>query len=303
MEPRGDDRVVLRLSAEPRGSAQVAESEVLEVALQEPTVGDSLAVAEQFRRPLEQLALRLTRANWLLFYEGIAIEAQLRARSVAYHLRAQWLLGSSALPSVRCLADLEPLLLALPIFDAGERVGARARGTFSASEIGAQEGLLRGLLTAWEEHEEWTEMLGEHVGPLEQSIDRERANNVQGQGRTNHTPHVDDLCRLAFRNFALCEGRLFFAVALALYGVMGRLLAGHASRSSLDLLEAIHTIASTYSVHDDSLALQRGTLQEYRYYILNPLKRAIGELVPDAPKGGPEEIDDHVCTFVPRRRK
>merc|ERR1712232_1179277 len=77
------------------------------------------------------------------------------------------------------------------------------------------------FLQAWKEHEAWVVSFEEHLGPLDLEISRERTNNLQG-GKA-HTPYAADLCRLAFRNFAVCEGRLFFRLALSIYSLIVRL--------------------------------------------------------------------------------
>jgi len=278
-----DSSVLLRLQAQ---HAPGKPGEPLEVVLQKFSVGETIAVAEQLRRPLDQVALRLVRADWLLFYESVSVEARLRARAVAYHLRREWWLSRGP-PLVRRLVDLEAELLRLPLFAAsanGKCPGLmESHGGYDTNAVAAEEEHLDAFLCAWEEHEEWTSVLEEHVGPLEVCIDRERANNVQ-HGRA-HTPHVADLCRLAFRNFAICEGRLFFAVALALYSLIARLLSETSVSSGgrgLELLQRFYAMAEVYDVQDDALAQQRSTLQQYRYYILKPLARARVRLVPDA---------------------
>merc|ERR1712032_27812 len=110
----------------------------------------------------------------------------------------------------------------------------------------------------------------------------ERANNMQ-HGRS-HTPHVDDLCRLAFRNKALCEGRLYFAVTLAIYDLIAWLCASDVdadeSSPELRLLEELRASMEIFCVQDDALASERATLQEYEYYIVKPLKRAHRHLAP-----------------------
>merc|ERR1719331_3617480 len=82
-----DSEVLLRLKVS-RASGSEGD---LEVVMKVFTVGDALTIPEQLRRPLEQVSLRLTRNNWLLFYESIAAEAQLRTRAIASRLRGRWL--------------------------------------------------------------------------------------------------------------------------------------------------------------------------------------------------------------------
>jgi len=148
------------------------------------------------------------------------------------------------------------------------------------------------FLEAWEEHEAWVSALVEHMGPLDLEVSRERSNNIQ-HGRS-HTPYAADLFRLAFRNFAICEGRLFFALAMAVYGIIARLCDGRASSQSLELLDSLHALARAYSVQDDSLAAQRGTLTEYRYYLLEPLRRAHIRFLPDGLADREEEDPDGI---------
>lgn len=274
----GGSSVLLQLKA---AGGCATQGELLEVVLREFTAGEAIAIPEQIRRSLEQIVLRLARENWLLFYEGIALEAQLRARTVAHHCRLRWLGGAP--PPARRKVDLEAVLLQLPLFDTEKTCPVPsellAKGGDAAVEAKKQEGFLAMFLEAWEEHEAWAADLEEHVGPLDLEVSRERSNNLQ-RGRA-HTPYATDLCRLAFRNFAICEGRLFFAFAMAVYGLISRLFEeGRGRGESIELLESLHAMARLYSVQDDALAAQRSTLQEYRYYLLEPLRRACERLVP-----------------------
>jgi len=277
----GDDAeggaVLLRL----RAPGARTRDEAIEIVLRDHSAGEASAIPEQMWKSLDQIVLRLTREDWLLLYESISAEAHLRARTVAHHCRALWL-SRRPLSAARRLVDLEAEMLQLPIFgqlggcasgagsasDEASAVAASADGAVAATE---EERHLRMFLQAWEDHEAWVAAVEEHLGPLDLEISRERTNNLQ-RGRA-HTPYAADLLRLAFRNFAICEGRLFFALALGVYGLIARLLAGRASAETLELLEALHRMAKAYGVQDDALATQRGTLQEYRYYLLEPLRR------------------------------
>jgi hypothetical protein len=147
------DDVLLQLKC----SRASQSKEPLEVVLKVFTVGESFSMPEQLRRPVEQVSLRLTKNNWLLFYEGIAIEAQLRARAVVSHLRNSWqnpqaLEGCDA---VRSCADLEPELLQLPIFS---KASKRPENSTTAEECiekshDDDERHLACFLEAWEEYE------------------------------------------------------------------------------------------------------------------------------------------------------
>lgn len=289
----GND-VLLRLKGRARSS-----QEPLEVVMRAFTVGEALAIPEQLRRPLEQVALRLTRGNWLLFYEGLAAEAQLRARAVAAQFRSQWPSAASAEGEpVRTRGDLEAELLQLAILR-GRNSGRQSEPTNSSMvalrgsreeverEEKEKEERLENFLQAWREHEAWTVALEEHLGPLDLEVGRERTHNLQ-RGKA-HTPYAADVCRLAFRNFAICEARLFFRLALAVYALIARLSANRSSLRGLELLEDLCSMAEEYMVQDDALATQRSTLQEYRYYLLEPLQRARKKLLPDA---GPETCHD-----------
>lgn len=257
------------------GAGGKVGEEVLEVVLHENSAGESLAVPEQLRRSLEQICLRLTRENWLLFYESLAAEAQLRARAMVHRCRTAWLAEEDC--PVRCLNSLEAELLHLPIFEVGaerrRRSGTQPTATPQQAEQDEQR--LREFLCCWEEHEAWAVALEEHLGPLDLEVSRERSNNLQ---QKTHTPYSVDLCRLAFRNFAVCEGRLFFRLALAMYGLIVRLVEAEvddaAYQSRLELLESLYTTARRYTVPDDSLARQRLTQEEYTYYLFDPLRRA-----------------------------
>eukprot|EP00931_Biecheleriopsis_adriatica_P101225 TRINITY_DN76404_c0_g1_i1.p1 TRINITY_DN76404_c0_g1~~TRINITY_DN76404_c0_g1_i1.p1 ORF type:complete len:652 (+),score=174.07 TRINITY_DN76404_c0_g1_i1:116-2071(+) len=298
-EQESSEGVLLRLAAPRLGI------EPLEVVLRESSAGQEVGLPSQHRHNCEQMALKLTRADWLLLYESVAIEAQLRARTVAYHLRRKQ--PSGCMP-VR-LIDLEAVLLQLPIFGAqGATAAAAVAAAAAASEASAsgmseavQEQNLSSFLETWREYEAWAASLEDPLGPLDLEVSRERTNNWQG-GR-GHTPYVVDLCRLAFRNFAICEGRLFIDLALGIYGLVAKLMhedeqrccrapansrsadaaAGlrlhektceKATEDRLALLEALHCLTRVYSVQDDALAAQRNTLQEFRYYLLEPLQRA-----------------------------
>lgn len=291
--------VLFRLKAAGLGNSQ----ENLEVVLRECSAGEVIIVPEQLRRSLEQIALRLTREDWLLFYDSVAKEAQLRARVVAHHLRIRWL-RLNDLPARRLL-DLEALMFHLPIFG-GEREGLAARGISTvvpeellaeareSSGLRPDETFLTAFLEAWQEYEDWAVSLEEHLGPLDLEVSRERTINLQ-RGRA-HTPYTGDLCRLAFRNFAICEGRLFFRVALSIYRVISRLFqgekAGPAEYSRLvPLLNTLHTMAQTYAIPDDALAVQRSTLQEFKLYLLEPLQRASWRLQ-SADLGGEDHDED-----------
>jgi hypothetical protein len=287
------DDVLLQLKC----SRASQSKEPLEVVLKVFTVGESFSMPEQLRRPVEQVSLRLTKNNWLLFYEGIAIEAQLRARAVVSHLRNSWqnpqaLEGCDA---VRSCADLEPELLQLPIFS---KASKRPENSTTAEECiekshDDDERHLACFLEAWEEYEAWTVSLEEHLGPLDLEVGRERTNNLQ-RGKA-HTPYAADLCRLAFRNFGICEARLFFRVAIAVYGLIRRLWNMRASESAPELLEGLCAMAEAYMVEDDALSTQRNTLQEYRYYLLEPLQRARARLLPNLCDEADIDDDHDLC--------
>lgn len=308
--------VLFQLQVPGAGGKPGMSSESLEVVLRDCSAGDQIALPAQVRRSLEQITLRLTREDWLLFYESIALEAQLRARTIAHHLKSRWLQGRDI--AVQRLFDLEAVLLQLPMFGAeGATAEAAVAATAAASaSLGSltlltskeaaeeEEAHLEAFVELWKEHEAWALSLEEHLGPLDLEVTRERSNNIQ-RGKA-HTPYTVDLCRLAFRNFAICEGRLFFSLALAVYGLIARLLhedeelqgpeqgvytnnrdcdaaAGleipefppaRSWDSRLQLLQTLSWLAETYQVQDDALALQRSTLNEFRYYIHEPLQRA-----------------------------
>merc|ERR1711924_521270 len=76
-----------------------------------------------------------------------------------------------------------------------------------------------------------------------------------------HTPYSAELCRLAFRNFAICEARMFFRLALAIYDLILQLCEDRASDVGWELLEAYCAMGEEYAVPDDALAKQRNTLQ------------------------------------------
>eukprot|EP00928_Gymnodinium_smaydae_P062928 TRINITY_DN46655_c0_g1_i1.p1 TRINITY_DN46655_c0_g1~~TRINITY_DN46655_c0_g1_i1.p1 ORF type:complete len:695 (-),score=184.88 TRINITY_DN46655_c0_g1_i1:19-2103(-) len=279
------DGVLLRFKAR-----RAAEGDVIEVVLRQFTTGDEVSVPAQLHRSLEQTSLRLTREDWLLFYEGIAVEAQLRARTVAQLCREMWHSVSRRPCVARRLVDLEAEMLQLPIFNQRAMASQEAiEASASRSEAAGveEEGLVRNFLAAWEAHEAWASSLEEHLGPLDMEISRERTNNMQ-RGKA-HTPYSIDLCRLAFRNFAVCEGRLFFVLALTIYGIIERLCSGHQSEESIGLLEQLHRIAGIYAVEDDFLAVQRNTLQEFKYYLLEPLRRACRCFSEDAGDAEDEE--------------
>merc|ERR1712079_256931 len=125
------------------------------------------------------------------------------------------------------------------------------------------------------EYEAWVVSIEEHLGPLDMEVSRERTNNLQNGA---HTPYPADLCRLAFRNFAICEGRSFFVITLAIYNLISRIFASENPPDCSELLESLYSIAKNYNVQDDSLALQRSTLEEYQYYLLEPLRRTCVQL-------------------------
>jgi hypothetical protein len=284
--------------------------EPLEVVLKDFTVGETLSIPEQLRRPLEQVSLRLTKNNWLLFYEGIAAEAQLRARAVAAQVRDRWCRPQSLLTSpdvqdteeVRSNFALEARLLQLPIFNSKTGARTAAVSDLSAdlkSQNSEDEQYLRMFLEAWQEHETWAVSLEEHLGPLDLEIGRERSNNLQ-RGKA-HTPYSAELCRLAFRNFAICEARMFFRLALAIYDLILQLCEDRASDVGWELLEAYCEMGEEYAVPDDALAKQRNTLQEYRYYFLEPLQRARKRFFPDAENNGDCVEDDLQCVVEKTR--
>ncbi|CAE7453226.1 unnamed protein product [Symbiodinium sp. CCMP2592] len=271
--------------------ATAPAEEAAEVVLRESSAGEEISLQGQLRHNCEQIALKLTRADWLLLYEGVALEAQLRARTVAYQLRQRQPDAKGAVQ----LFDLEAVLLQLPIFGArgSSPEGAVAAASAACAEAGlatggGEDSSLRDFLQTWEDFDGWASSLEEHLGPLDLEVSRERSNNLQkGQ---SHTPYVLDLCRLAFRNFAICEGRLFISLALALYSLIARTLrddpernpsedfkersgGGEEHSQRLALLEALHGLTLAFAVQDDALALQRSTLEEYRYYLLEPLSR------------------------------
>lgn len=282
-----DNEVLLRLKV---SRTRIAE-EPLEVVMKVFTVGDTLNIPEQLRRPTEQVSLRLTRNNWLLFYEGIAAEAQLRARAFASKIRRRWQSPSSdRLTEARSCLDLEAEMLQLAIFRTKPSAQSEASGEHQVSpqEL-EEESRLRDFLEMWQEHEAWAVSLEEHLGPLDLEVSRERTNNMQ-QGRS-HTPYAADLLRLAFRNFAICEARIFFRLAQAVYGLISRLCGRQASETRWQLLEDLYEIANGYTVQDDVLAKQRKTLQEYKYYFIEPLKRACGS----EPGNGNCQDDDLEC--------
>ncbi|CAE7382186.1 unnamed protein product [Symbiodinium natans] len=290
-EEKDCEGVLLRL-VQP-AAAGAATAEPLQVVLRESSAGEEIGLQGQLRHNCEQIALKLARADWLLLYEGVALEAQLRARTMAFQLRQRQPDAKGAVQ----LLDLEVVLLQLPVFGArgSSPEGAVAAASAACVEAGLatgggeEEASLRDFLQTWEDFDGWASSLEEHLGPLDLEVSRERSNNLQrGQ---SHTPYVVDLCRLAFRNFAICEGRLFISLALALYSLIARALrddperepsedfkqakgGGEEHSRRLALLEALHNLASTFAVHDDALALQRSTLEEYRYYLLEPLERA-----------------------------
>merc|ERR1719401_726364 len=173
-------------------------------------------------------------------------------------------------------------MLQLPIFKAEAKTPEESCARVSGGMMNHDEDdrLLDCFLEAWQEHEAWTVSLEEHLGALDLEVGRERTNNLQ-RGKA-HTPYAADLCRLAFRNFAICEGRLFFRLALAVYALIRRLWEDQdqASDRAWELLEGFSSMAEAYMVEDDALAAQRNTLQEYRYYLLEPLQRARNHLLP-----------------------
>merc|ERR1712008_563082 len=175
-----NDQVTTPIMLELKASASCAgskEQESLEVVLREFTVGEILTVPEQLRQSLEQISLRLTRENWLLFYESVAAEAQLRARTIAHLCRTRWL-GKRQF-HVRCCLDLEPKLLQLPIFGV-ERISKWAPTAaldFATTEHDEEQ--LASFVQAWEEYEAWTLSVVEHLGPLDLEVSRERTHNLQ----------------------------------------------------------------------------------------------------------------------------
>jgi len=154
---------------------------------------------------------------------------------------------------------------------------------------------LERFVQAWEEYEAWTLSVTEHLGPLDLEVSRERTHNLQ-HGRS-HTPYSADLCRLAFRNFAVCEGQLFFALATTVYGLIAAASLGQVSERGQMLLETLESLVRAYGVQDDALAAQRNTLHEFRYYLLEPLQRVLaqnsaGGKSGDVEDSGDEELQD-----------
>eukprot|EP00439_Symbiodinium_sp_Y106_P047768 s706_g6.t1 len=286
-EDKDSESVLLRLAQPVSAGASAADP--LQVVLRESSAGEEISLQGQLRHNCEQIALKLTRADWLLLYEG----AQLRARTVAYQLRQRQPDAKGAVQ----LFDLEAVLLQLPIFGARGRAqgvtsslvvsrgsspeGAVAAASAACAEAGLAPGgdedsSLRDFLQTWEDFDGWASSLEEHLGPLDLEVSRERSNNLQkGQ---SHTPYVVDLCRLAFRHFASL-GRLFISLALALYSLIARTLrddpernpseefkersgGGEEHSKRLALLEALHSLMLAFAVQDDALALQRGTLED-----------------------------------------
>merc|ERR1719316_797857 len=82
-----------------------------------------------------------------------------------------------------------------------------------------ERAFLEAFLQLWEEHEDWTLTIEEHLGPLELRIDNEHAVSNE---RNAHTPHVAEVCRLAFRAFAICSCGLFYHLCTALYALIRR---------------------------------------------------------------------------------
>merc|ERR1712110_1334850 len=58
-----------------------------------------------------------------------------------------------------------------------------------------------------------------------------------------------------------------------------------------DLLERLYAMTKAYSVQDDALTTQRNTLEEYRYYLLEPLERACKRLTGDDEEAEVEDDD------------
>jgi len=174
--------------------------------------------------------------------------------------------------------------------------GQTAALDFATTEHDEEQ--LASFVQAWEEYEAWTLSVVEHLGPLDLEVSRERTHNLQ-HGRS-HTPYSADLCRLAFRNFAVCEGQMFFALAMTVYGLIAASSLGQASERGQMLLETVASLAKAYGVQDDALAAQRSTLHEFRYYLLEPLQRVFAQDSVGGAVGDMEDSGDEVRD-APRR--
>ncbi|CAE6931688.1 unnamed protein product, partial [Symbiodinium sp. CCMP2456] len=135
-EEKDSESVLLEL-AQP-ASAGTSAADPLQVVLRESSAGEEIGLQGQLRHNCEQIALKLTRADWLLLYEGVALEAQLRARTVAYQLRQRQPDAKGAVQ----LFDLEAVLLQLPIF--GARGSSPEGAVAAASAACAEAGLATG---------------------------------------------------------------------------------------------------------------------------------------------------------------
>merc|ERR1711985_178750 len=141
------------------------------------------------------------------------------------------------------------------MFGTKTKTGKSVSGSFHQPSdiVDKERRLLGAFLQLWEEHEDWTLTIEEHLGPLELRIDNEHAVN---NARDAHTPHIAEVCRLAFRAFAICSCGIFYPLCTALYALMRRCGSGAHSEQDLDLLVELHQMAESYNEEDDSLSKQ-----------------------------------------------
>jgi len=143
--------------------------------------------------------------------------------------------------------------------------------------------LLGDVCEAYEGYQEWAGMVCSWLEPLEWRIsqDREASDNPWP-----HTPGLEEVCKLQFRNWVFLSSRLVHPLVLSLYSTIHLLYsqASHPHRGSgerrapdvdsiLSLLDSLSRIIRSLNVPDDTLSPHRSTQEEHDMYFVKPMSR------------------------------
>eukprot|EP00746_Dinoflagellata_sp_MGD_P002262 gnl/MRDRNA2_/MRDRNA2_104390_c0_seq1.p1 gnl/MRDRNA2_/MRDRNA2_104390_c0~~gnl/MRDRNA2_/MRDRNA2_104390_c0_seq1.p1 ORF type:complete len:757 (+),score=158.69 gnl/MRDRNA2_/MRDRNA2_104390_c0_seq1:138-2273(+) len=265
--------------------------ELVEVVLQESTASENIGFGAQLERSMEQIVLRLCKANWLTLYNGIAKEAGSRAWVLTQTLKPFQLKMPERFRTCCSFLDLETELLGLPFWKdtqiakwrnlPGVAVHPATREP-SVDEMALS--LLQSLVEVWEGFEAWVQALESICGPLELQIELENAE------RRREIPQIATLCRMAFRSRGLLSD-IFFPVALAIYTLIhGIESSPRTSEDTQQVLRTLFELADQYDLPDDDentpvLPFPRAS-EEFMKFLVVPLAR-VNESLGGAPGQGP----------------
>jgi len=237
---------------------------------------------ESLEKSIEHIVHKMTTpSTWALLYESITEELGFRAKSAAHALCTAHLQAFDELVSVGVSLGQERMCL--PIWKSSAAVMtnlSKLRKVNCNAELRqARCDLLRQASLEWCELEDLTEFMDSHLSPLEQAIDNFRgASEVSAQA---HTPHVQDIGRLMFRNFCLLDSRVFRPLCLAAYALVHEVHTAELPeerRRLTELLEGLHTMLTACDVADDSLSESKNTKDAFVEHLVVPITAAMDHL-------------------------